>query len=208
MQNQKNRSFKIIAVVALCIAVLCLSVAYAALAQQLNIRGSASVQAASWDVHFDDFTTEKTGAAQISHTSRDQSTSVSGLTITLTKPGDSATLNFKIHNYGDINAVLTKITGGESGLQCAGSATDPEQASKDAALVCGDLKYEFKWKDNDADVAVNDALPATNGADHSGKAAYIKLTYLSSADDLPSDAVNITGLDRTLLFTQKISADE
>lgn len=200
--NNNNRSFKIITVIALCVAVLCLSVAYAALSQQLNIRGNASVQAANWDIHFANFETSTTGAAQISHTSKENSTAVSGLNITLTKPGDSATLKFNIVNAGDINAVLKTLTQAQK-LTCTGSASDPTTKSSDEQIVCEDVVYEFKYQDSDTDVSLEDTLDSGET-----KGVYLKLTYKSSADDLPTDAVNITGLDKTLVYNQKISPTE
>ena len=199
--NKNNRTFKIITVIALCVAVLCLSVAYAALSQQLTIRGTASVQAANWDIHFANYKTSTTGAAQIQHTSREDTTAITGLTITLTKPGDSATLEFDIVNDGDINAVLKTLT--ETGLTCNGSAADETTKESDEKIVCEDVTYEFKYVDGDTPVKIDDTLDSGTS-----KRAYLKLTYKQDADDLPTDAVNITGINKTLVYNQKISVSE
>ena len=50
---EKTRKIKIISLCALLVAVLGLTVAFAALSQTLTIKGSAAVNAASWDIHFE-----------------------------------------------------------------------------------------------------------------------------------------------------------
>ena len=49
---EKTRQIKIISLCALLVAVLGLTVAFAALSQTLTINGSATVNTASWDIHF------------------------------------------------------------------------------------------------------------------------------------------------------------
>ena len=48
---EKQRKIKIISVAALIVAVLGLTVAFAALSQTLTINGAANVNTATWDVH-------------------------------------------------------------------------------------------------------------------------------------------------------------
>ena len=50
---EKQRKIKVMSVVALIVAVLGLTVAFAALSQTLTINGTANVDAASWDIHFE-----------------------------------------------------------------------------------------------------------------------------------------------------------
>ena len=49
---EKERKIKVLSVAALLVAVLGLTVAFAALSQTLTINGSATVNTASWDIHF------------------------------------------------------------------------------------------------------------------------------------------------------------
>lgn len=214
-KSRSNKSFKVVTVCALCVAVLCLAVAYAALSQTLTIRGSAKVVSATWDVHFESFDTKTTGAGEITHSSQDKSTAISNLHVTLTKPGDSGMLKFKIHNNGQVNSILTTLGGKDTPLSCEGSATDPEKKTADEKLVCDNVVYEFKYDTNkngeadaeDKDVAEGDLLNATD--QHDGEAleeAYIKVTYKSTANDIPSDSVTVTGLDRDLTYTQNFSS--
>ena len=63
---EKTRKVKIISLIVLVVMILCLTVAFAALSQTLTINGSAAVNAASWDIHFEKTSgkeTEVKGAA-------------------------------------------------------------------------------------------------------------------------------------------------
>lgn len=54
---EKERKIKVLSVAALLVAVLGLTVAFAALSQTLTINGSATVNTASWDIHFKNLST-------------------------------------------------------------------------------------------------------------------------------------------------------
>ena len=59
---EKERKIKVLSLVALIVAVLGLTIAFAALSQTLTINGTASVNSAEWDVHFvtfENFCTEE-----------------------------------------------------------------------------------------------------------------------------------------------------
>ncbi len=105
---EKERKIKVLSLVALIVAVLGLTVAFAALSQTLTINGTASVNAASWDVHFENLTTETKGDAKIlsEPTIKENSTTIEEFKITLTKPGDSVTLNYDVANNGTIDAAM------------------------------------------------------------------------------------------------------
>ena len=66
---EKERRIKVLSLVALIVAVLGLTVAFASLSQMLTINGTATVDAASWDVHFENLTgPDITGSASTSGT--------------------------------------------------------------------------------------------------------------------------------------------
>lgn len=213
MEEKNGRTFRIVTICALCVAVLCLSVAYAALSQKLTIRANAEVQAANWDIHFGDKSTTTEGGGKIAVSSF-ENTSIQGLTVTLTKPGDSATLKFKIYNDGDVNATLATLTeetttNGLGKLKCTSAQTEPGQKAKDEQLVCGNVTYEFKY-DKTGDGPSGDDTAVSQGDElNSGdsKDVYIKITLPRTTPDLPSDEVTITGLNRTLIYNQKITPD-
>lgn len=107
---EKTRQIKIISLCALLVAVLGLTVAFAALSQTLTINGSAAVNTASWDIHFENLTlSEKTGTAEVSGTPQLTGTAISGIDVSLNKPGDKIVYEFDLVNNGSIEAKLTNI---------------------------------------------------------------------------------------------------
>ncbi len=195
-QNSNNRSFKIITVIALCVAVLCLSVAYAALTQNLSIEGTAEVQAATWKVKMENFTPATGG--NLTYTSNE--TTISDLAVTFTKPGESQTLSFDITNDGSIDAVLSSITGLDSGLTCS---SETATSADDIKKVCGEsnngvggtVTYKVTY----------DGVALTNGTtgldeklalnSKDTKKVSITVTYdkeLVNADNLPEGNVKVT----------------
>jgi len=102
---EKERKIKLLSLVALIVAVLGLTVAFAALSQTLTINGSASVDAAEWDVHFENLSEPTiTGAARVINNPVLNGTSIDSLEVSLTKPGDSVTYTFDVVNNGTIDA--------------------------------------------------------------------------------------------------------
>lgn len=107
---EKTRKVKIIILIVLVVMILCLTVAFAALSQTLTINGSAAVNAASWDIHFENLTlSEKTGTAEVIGTPQLTGTIISGIDVSLNKPGDKIVYEFNLVNNGSIDAKLTNI---------------------------------------------------------------------------------------------------
>ncbi len=107
---EKSRKMKIISLIVLVVMVLGLTVAFAALSQTLTINGSATVNTASWDIHFENLTlSEKTGTAEVSGTPSLTGTVISGIDVSLNKPGDKIVYEFDLVNNGSIEAKLTDI---------------------------------------------------------------------------------------------------
>ena len=103
---EKERRIKVLSIVALIVAVLGLTVAFAALSQTLTINGTASVEASSWDVHFANLSEAKiTGTAKELAKPTLTGDSLSNVNVSLMKPGDKITYNFEIINNGTITAV-------------------------------------------------------------------------------------------------------
>ena len=184
---EKNREIKIIAVVALLVAVVGLSVAYAALSATLEISGSATINSASWDVGFVKDTYETTGSASFVEPTV-SSTSITGYSAKLITPGDSVTYKFKITNQGSIPATLGTVNIGN--ISCTG--TD----SAEATATCANLTYSVTYADGTA-IKVGDALDA--GAT---KDAKITIAFNSNATTVPINAVTVNGMDVTLIYNQ------
>ncbi len=104
---EKERKIKTLSLVAMIVAVLGLTVAFAALSQTLTINGTASVNAAEWDVHFENLSAPKlTGAAEVINEPTLTSDSFDGLNVKLTKPGDGVTYTFDMVNKGTVAAKI------------------------------------------------------------------------------------------------------
>ena len=108
---EKERKIKLLSLCVLIVAVLGLTIAFAALSQTLTINGSATAEKSSWDVRFENLNlSEKTGTAEVSTSPSLTETTISGLNISLSKPGDKIIYEFDLVNNGSIDAKLTDIT--------------------------------------------------------------------------------------------------
>lgn len=114
MKNKKN-----VFIAALLVAIVAMSVGYAALAQVISINGTANISA-NWDVEITSINeTAATGATTQSINSDATSATFN---VDLAYPGATATYEINIENKGTINAVLDSI----SGIDAANSAQPSE----------------------------------------------------------------------------------
>lgn len=107
MRNKKN-----ILIIALVAVLVTMSIAYAALAQQLSIRGTANISA-SWDVKITSITTGQLTGATVEEGYPTHTVTDASFNVALAYPGASATFNITVENNGTIDAVLDSITGVE-----------------------------------------------------------------------------------------------
>lgn len=175
---EKERKIKGLSIAALVVAVLGLTVAFAAMSQTLTINGFAGMQSEEWNIQIrgdvlrlEDSTdrTSETFVARsnlfangevtntntdknITLNTTDKSATVNGLQITLEKPGDWHQLYFFAVNYSSIAAVLDST---EIFEPVCTSETGNEA---DAKLVCDNLVitlYRFDdFNDNNIEEAV------------------------------------------------------
>ena len=99
--NNGNRSFKIITAIALCVAVLCLSVAYASLSATLKVSGTATVEKASWGVELqkqDSLGYEVTGTGTTVSDLTIANNEIEDLKVNLKYPGAKAVIKLKAKN--------------------------------------------------------------------------------------------------------------
>ena len=120
----RDRSTKVIAIVALCVAVFGLSVGFAAFSNDLTIKSEATVKpnASDFDVNFSSVNTSETDGAVTATTSNASvnaqdatinnadAPTISGIKVEFTEPGQSATYRFFAHNAGKYNAFLNNVT--------------------------------------------------------------------------------------------------
>lgn len=190
MLNKRDREFKVVAVVALLIAVVGLTVAYAALSTTLKITGSATVNSATWQVQFVEGSWHRFGDASATGPTFGVTT-LSDILVTLVKPGDKAIYEFQISNSGTIPAVLSSSTIGT--LSCTGGSNQNEANS-----TCADLNYTLVYKDTGTAPQTGDVLA-------NGTARHLVLTveFKDTADTVPSSAVTVSGITATLEYVQQ-----
>ena len=101
---EKERKVKVLSLVTLVVAVLGLTIAFAALSQSLKVNGRTEIERAEFNVHFDNLSTDITGDAKVIKMPDISSdgTTLSNFEISLTKPGDKIVFNYDIVNQGEI----------------------------------------------------------------------------------------------------------
>ena len=120
---ERDRSAKIIAIVALCVAIVGLSIGFAAFSNDLKIESSAKVSPNQndFDVNFSASNTSEldgtvsavgTNSATGEDATIDNSASptITGLKANFTEPGQKVTYSFYAHNAGKYAAYLNNVT--------------------------------------------------------------------------------------------------
>ena len=196
---EKDRGYKIIALVALIVAVIGLSFGYAAWSTTLTINGTGVVDPATWKVRFDyksgsSLTPTLVGKATSTGATL-TATSVSGYAATLKAPGDSVTYNWLVKNEGGIDAELKTFTLGT--LSCAPN-TSSTATQTEATNVCGDLEYTLTYADGTA-IEIGDVLPNTTGS----KELKMTLKWKDNSTVIPTDDIKVTVSTTTMIYEQK-----
>lgn len=105
---EKQRNTQMLVILVLAVAVLTMSVGFAAYSTSLSINGTANVSAASWDVKFD--TTTFTESSTIKATTKNITGTNVTYTVALAKPGDFYEFTIDVKNLGTFNANLTDVS--------------------------------------------------------------------------------------------------
>ncbi len=109
---EKERRIKVLSLLALIVAVLGLTIAFAALSQTLTINGRASMNKSGWDIHFDNLSNASiTGEAKEISTPQitDGGITLDNINVSLSKPKDKVEYTVDIVNDGTITAEITNI---------------------------------------------------------------------------------------------------
>ena len=204
---EKERKVRVLSIAALLVAVLGLTVAFAALSQTLTINGSAAVDAASWDIHFEKTSgkeTEVKGAATFTEPTL-SGTTIENFSATLTKPGDSVTYYFDIVNKGTVDAVVSNYNFSHGYNKCIGSregsagwedckAWDLDNSgtvnASDKIKYMKLFDYNIYYVDGGKKLASKDTLNA-------GETKHMKLVieYKDTATELPENNITLTSSD-------------
>ena len=195
----KNERIKNIALGVLFVAVITLTIAYAAMSQQLNITANATIgnKQASWNIFFAENANQEnictaTGSAVIGAQPTLTATDISGLAATLRAPSDTIVCKFAIKNTGLLNGKITTLTNHTPTYTGSGSS-----AAADQTLVSQNLTYNFTYDEtgNTSPVAQNDTL-------NTNQTKKVKIVIAYSGSDLPNNDVSIEDLGTTIVYTQ------
>ena len=180
---EKQRRIKMLSLSAVIVAVLGLTVAFAALSTTLNIKGSAYLDAAKWGIKFQNLSEPSiVGEASDAKTAKiEKDVSINDIKVTLSKPGDSVTYTVDLVNDGDINAKIENIE--------KTNLTEEQQKY---------ITFTVKYKENDTELKIGDILSKGQV-----KPLVIKIEYRKDLEssDLPKSAQEIN-LSYKLDFVQ------
>lgn len=212
---EKERRTKVLSLAALIVAVLGLTVAFAALSQTLTINGNASVDAATWDIHFEtpygsDATTQ--GAATINKTPTFNGTSITDIDVSITKPNDLAYWSFKIVNNGTINAKISsieisKLCTIDSPVESCDWNNDGTVTQEDVDKVNNNISFIFFRNDSDAvEFKTNDTLNAGEQVEAELMIGYLKADIsegtIVESTELPKRDLTFSDLSVTINYVQ------
>lgn len=199
---ERERGFKIIAIIALVVAIAGLTIGYAAYTETLKIDGAANVDPSSWSIYFKtdgDFKGITTGYATVNKEPTLESTTISGFDVTLKAPGDSVTYLFDVKNAGNLSAKLkTFVEGTLSCTPSAGSTASVDDANK----LCNELKYTLTYSDGKALSPNVDVLPVAKNGVSGVQSFKLKLEWPSESTVKITDDVKISIGTTTLIYTQ------
>lgn len=166
--EKRDTGFKVIAVIALLLATISLTIAYAGYTAILKIDGNATTATvtSNWKILWENLQqTSHTGYATFDGSASKLAISsdkqvISGVIGTLKAPGDSLTYSFDAANRGEINATLSSLTLGT--LSCAKDTTaSPAATDAQVTSLCSKLTITFTY----------DGTPFTNISALSSKLA-------------------------------------
>ncbi len=194
---EKSKNYIVFGILALVVSLVAVSLAYAGFTQTLNINGSGTVKSVKWDVHFANLgngVTTGTGSVVTAPTIKTGSTSIGDYVVQLASPGDSVSFSFDVVNAGNFAAKLSGLTIGSPSC----SSSNPSEAT----TVCGNLTYKLYDTTSNTEItaADNAVIAAKTGVRH----LKIVLTYKSTttAAQLPTADVTVSGLGVSLTYTQ------
>lgn len=193
---EKNRSLKIAIFVTLFIAVMGLSIGFAAFSETLEIKGSASVKTQSWNVHFESLekstsmTANEITAPQI----QSSTTLISGLKSEFSKPGQVSEYEFDIVNSGTFDAIVTGVT-----IKTPTCTGDGDNAASDAENVCKNISVKLTTSDG-TDIANGVVLNSGSKLEN----CKLIVTYNKNTPEaeLPKNDVLVEDIDVSVVFSQ------
>jgi hypothetical protein len=166
-----------LAVVALVVSVLGLTIAFAVVTRNLVINGTAEIQGPEWDIRFTTQNSSASGSAQITSAKVDDRTI--SYHVVFTAPNQTADIHFQMLNNSSVDAKIADIT----------TIGQSDYATKH-------ISYDLKYADN-TDVAVGDVLVVGASRD-----AQIHLNYTATQAEFLADAGSQVAMTVTIQYAQ------
>lgn len=192
----KDRKAMYVSLIALAIAVVGVSIAYAALSTSLKIKFGAVTQSAiTWDVRLNKGTSVGIVSGTNETTCGNATVTESSVTLDnvgLSKPGDQCTYPLTVQNKGDIDANLQSITAtSPTGIAC--------ESSTEGKLVCGNVVYKLTSDVSGSNILQpgNQRILKNNGAND----FYLVVSY-EVAPNTVNEASSQSGAGFTVVYGQ------
>ena len=211
---EKQRKIKILSVVALIVAVLGLTVAFAALSQTLTINGTANINTASWDIHFENLESGVGGDAVVNGEPVINRTTITGINVTLTKPNDIVQITADIVNAGTINAKIGSVEVSPlcemgSPVESCDWDNDGEVTEEDIQKVNDNISFLVGYASTDSyvELKTNDTLNKNERSKIGILVGYIKVIkgddlQIQESTELPKRDLQFNDLSVTINYVQ------
>lgn len=200
---EKNRNAQVIAIVALVVAVLGLSIGFASFSNVLNIQASANVKPDSSTLNVDfSSSIDSVTVAEITPTATPNSIvttnatidnsadpTISNLSATFTEPGQSVVYKFYAYNAGELNAYLKSIVYANVAGGNATKVCTAKEGTTDALVqkACENILVKVKVG-NELETATGKAsITGHSLAKKTGEMITVTLEYADGAERTDGD---------------------
>lgn len=190
---KRRREFQNVAIIVLGLAIIIMSIGYAAYSTPMSITGNTTIQRASWDVKFNNPTTVST-VTSVSPTlvTGPTLTNATSLTFGVTlKVGETYDFTVDVVNAGTFNAKLDTYS--LTGNKKKGSTTT-QITSADGQSYSNDyLEYSVKWSDDsELKGTANGAADTINSGDTRKLKVHVGFIEPADASVLPDSNEDYT----------------
>ncbi len=194
-----GRKQKLIIIGALCLVVVCLSIGYATLSSMLKIDGTANVGGEKWSVEFVEKQVKTIPKGKATCEIGDiTGTGITNMSAVFQLPGDSCTFTIPVENTGTLDASLVDVEGKATPLNLVGS-------QEDISKLNNQITYDVSYGDTKIDNLTSfDNIDTLEPGER--ETITLKVEFKLEATQIPSEAVTITGLDRTFNFQNKVGS--
>lgn len=190
---EKKRKYWTVALSVLVVAVIAMTVAFAAINSELKITGTGQVNKSTFKVIMADLVGPSlTSDANVDSPAVLTDYKIEGFNAVFTSPNASVSYTFNVKNEGDHDAKIGALTK----LIPVCTAADPADEAV-ATAVCSNLTYSLTYTAGGATVAEGDTLVVD-------EIKNMTLTLALSGTDLFTAGVEISNLDITLVYVQDL----